>query len=63
MTLRRCGGALRSRDDRGQVSVELLGITPLILVVLVLLWQFVLLGYAWTLAGNEIGRASCRERV
>ena len=41
-----------SADDRGQVTVELLGITPLILVVLVALWQFVLVGYTYTLAGN-----------
>ncbi|MFD9095502.1 TadE/TadG family type IV pilus assembly protein [Streptomyces collinus] len=39
-------------DDRGQVSVELLGMTPLIVLTLVLMWQCVLVGYAYTLAGN-----------
>jgi pilus assembly protein CpaE len=39
-------------DDKGQVSIETLGMTPLILVVLVLVWQFVLTGYTFTLAGN-----------
>jgi hypothetical protein len=38
--------------DRGQVSVEFLGTVPLILLTLVLLWQFVLVGYTFTLVGN-----------
>src|SRR6476620_7987500 len=38
--------------DRGQVSIETLGMTPLILAVLVLIWQFILTGYTFTLAGN-----------
>ncbi len=45
-------------DDRGQISVELLGITPLILIVLVLLWQFVLAGYTYTLAGDAADAAA-----
>jgi hypothetical protein len=40
------------RDDRGQVAVEFLGMTPVIIVTLVLIWQCVLVGYAYTLAGN-----------
>jgi pilus assembly protein CpaE len=44
--------------DRGQVSVEFLGMVPLILVVLVLLWQFVLVGYTFSLAGNAADRAA-----
>jgi pilus assembly protein CpaE len=48
----------RARGDRGQVSVELLGITPLILLVLLLVWQFVLLGYTFTLAGDAADRAA-----
>jgi hypothetical protein len=39
------------------VSVELLGMTPLIIVTLVLVWQFVLLGYTFTLAGNAADEA------
>ncbi|MFI9390849.1 TadE family protein [Streptomyces bauhiniae] len=42
----------RLREDRGQVAVELLGMTPLIVLTLVLMWQCVLVGYAFTLAGN-----------
>ncbi|WP_228045119.1 pilus assembly protein [Streptomyces ferrugineus] len=46
--------------------------TPLIIITLVLLWQFVLLGYTFTLAGNAAdeaaragaaseGQAACQE--
>lgn len=42
----------RPDGDRGQISVELLGMTPLIVLTLVLMWQAVLVGYAFTLAGN-----------
>lgn len=45
------------RRDAGQVTIEFLGMTPLILVTLVLLWQFVLLGYTFTLAGNAADEA------
>ncbi|MDC2955644.1 pilus assembly protein [Streptomyces gilvifuscus] len=40
------------RGDRGQVTIEFLGMTPLIILTLVLVWQFVLVGYAYSLAGN-----------
>ncbi|MEU0336958.1 TadE family protein [Streptomyces sp. NPDC006193] len=42
----------RPDADRGQVSIEFLGMTPLIVLTLVLMWQAVLVGYAFTLAGN-----------
>ncbi|GGT52647.1 hypothetical protein GCM10014713_53180 [Streptomyces purpureus] len=45
-------------QDRGQVAVEFLGTTPLILLTLVLLWQFVLVGYTFTLAGNAADEAA-----
>lgn len=48
----------RLGDDRGQVSVEFLGMTPLIILTLVLLWQCVLLGYTFTLAGNAADEAA-----
>ncbi|MCD2464706.1 TadE/TadG family type IV pilus assembly protein [Streptomyces sp. NPDC056374] len=46
------------RDDRGQVAVEFLGMVPLILLTLALLWQIVLVGYAFTLAGNAADEAA-----
>ncbi|GAA4675761.1 septum formation initiator [Streptomyces chumphonensis] len=49
------GGAPR---DGGQVTVEFLGMVPLILLTLVLLWQFVLVGYTFTLAGNAADEAA-----
>ena len=45
------------RRDAGQVTIEFLGMTPLILVTLVLMWQFVLVGYTFTLAGNAADEA------
>ncbi|MFH8365889.1 CpaE family protein [Streptomyces sp. NPDC018031] len=63
----------RKRGDRGQVTVEFLGVLPLILAVLVVLWQCVLIGYTYSLAGNAAdqgaraaaatggGAAACRE--
>ncbi|MFI9768552.1 TadE/TadG family type IV pilus assembly protein [Streptomyces sp. NPDC052415] len=49
--------ALRRRDDRGQVTIEFLGMTPLIILTLVLMWQCALLGYTFTLAGNAADEA------
>ncbi|MET8247734.1 TadE family protein [Streptomyces sp. NPDC005202] len=43
--------------DSGQVSIEFLGMTPTIIITLVLLWQFVLVGYTYTLAGNAADEA------
>ncbi|MCT2592014.1 AAA family ATPase [Streptomyces sp. N2-109] len=40
------------RDDRGALTVEFAGMVPIIAVVLALLWQCVLIGYTFTLAGN-----------
>lgn len=49
--MRRPGG------DGGQVSIEFLGMTPLIILTLVLVWQAVLVGYTFTLAGNAADEA------
>ncbi|MFJ3233543.1 pilus assembly protein [Streptomyces sp. NPDC086787] len=49
--MRRPGG------DKGQVSIELLGMTPVIVLTLVLMWQAVLVGYTFTLAGNAADEA------
>ncbi|WP_431952069.1 AAA family ATPase [Actinacidiphila sp. bgisy167] len=48
----------RGRGDQGQVTLETLGMTPLILLVLVLVWQAVLTGYTFTLAGHAADRAA-----
>ncbi|MFD3499543.1 TadE/TadG family type IV pilus assembly protein [Streptomyces sp. NPDC058676] len=53
----RDGSHRRRRGDDGQVTVEFLGMTPLIILTLVLMWQFVLLGYTYTLAGNAADEA------
>ncbi|GAA2453288.1 TadE/TadG family type IV pilus assembly protein [Streptomyces macrosporus] len=45
------GGRGHDRD-RGQTIVEFVGVLPLILVALAMMWQFVLVGYTFTLAGN-----------
>ncbi|MFJ8541517.1 TadE/TadG family type IV pilus assembly protein [Streptomyces sp. NPDC093586] len=48
----------RHRDrDRGQVTIEFLGMIPMIVVTLVVLWQLVLVGYTYTLAGNAADEA------
>ncbi|MFE1013486.1 pilus assembly protein [Streptomyces sp. NPDC058794] len=52
--------ALRERGrwrDSGQVTVEFLGMLPTIIVTLVVLWQLVLVGYTFTLAGNAADEA------
>ncbi|WP_329175223.1 AAA family ATPase [Streptomyces sp. NBC_01477] len=48
----------RGGGDRGQVTLETLGMTPIILVTLILVWQAVLAGYTFTLAGNAADEAA-----
>ncbi|WP_435282224.1 TadE/TadG family type IV pilus assembly protein [Streptomyces koelreuteriae] len=49
---------VRERErDRGQVTIEFLGMTPTIIVTLVALWQVVLVGYTYILAGNAADEA------
>ncbi|MEU0110512.1 pilus assembly protein [Streptomyces sp. NPDC006251] len=43
--------------DRGQVTIEFLGMTPTIIVTLIALWQAVLVGYTFILAGNAADEA------
>jgi hypothetical protein len=43
--------------DRGQVTIEFLGMTPTIIVTLIALWQAVLVGYTYILAGNAADEA------
>ena len=49
---------MSGRGDRGQVTIEFIGMMPLIIVTLVLVWQFVLVGYTFTLAGNAADEAA-----
>jgi pilus assembly protein CpaE len=51
-------GDRADRGDRGQVTLETLGMTPIILVTLILIWQAVLAGYTFTLAGNAADKAA-----
>ncbi|MBO8196491.1 AAA family ATPase [Streptomyces oryzae] len=51
-------GASRLGSDRGSLSVEFAGMAPIVLVTLVLLWQCVLLGYTFSLAGNSADEAA-----
>ncbi|MFF9848919.1 TadE/TadG family type IV pilus assembly protein [Streptomyces litmocidini] len=50
-------------DDRGQVAVEFLGMVPLILLTMALLWQVVLVGYTYTLAGNAADEGARAQAV
>ncbi|WGP12367.1 TadE family protein [Streptomyces sp. SH5] len=46
--------ALRDRRgrDRGQTAVEFLGMTPFIILIMLVLWECALIGYTFSLAGN-----------
>ncbi|MEU5428797.1 P-loop NTPase [Streptomyces olivoreticuli] len=48
----------RRGGDRGQVAVEFLGVLPLILVVLAVVWQCVLIGYTYSLAGDAADKGA-----
>ncbi len=44
--------------DRGQTAVEFVGMLPIILATCIMIWQAVLVGYAYTLAGNGADQAA-----
>ncbi|MEI7033242.1 TadE family protein [Streptomyces pratensis] len=65
--------ALRDRPDRGQSAIEFLGMTPFIILIMLVMWECALIGYTFSLAGNaaDVGarkgsgaehgaRAACR---
>ncbi|MEU9187871.1 AAA family ATPase [Streptomyces sp. NPDC048484] len=52
LSLRRKGG------DRGAVTLEFAGMFPILLVVMTILWQCVLYGYTYSLAGNAADEAA-----
>ncbi|MEU7551184.1 TadE/TadG family type IV pilus assembly protein [Streptomyces sp. NPDC044571] len=47
-----------ARGDRGQVAVEFVGTVPLILLLVAAVWECVLIGYAFSLAGNAADEAA-----
>ncbi len=53
----------RARGEQGQSSVELMAVLPLLLLVGVLLWQLVLIGFTWVLAGRAADDAGRRLQV
>ncbi|MFS8201001.1 AAA family ATPase [Streptomyces sp. CWNU-52B] len=52
LSLRRKGG------DRGAVTLEFAGMFPILLVVMTILWQCVLYGYTYSVAGNAADEAA-----
>ncbi|WP_411105686.1 TadE family protein [Streptomyces sp. cmx-4-9] len=48
----------RPGGDRGQVAVEFVGTLPLILLLVAAVWECVLIGYAFSLAGNAADEAA-----
>jgi pilus assembly protein CpaE len=48
----------RRGGDRGAVTLEFAGMFPLLLVVMTILWQAVLYGYSFSLAGNAADEAA-----
>ncbi|MER5727837.1 TadE/TadG family type IV pilus assembly protein [Streptomyces sp. NPDC002138] len=51
-------GRVRAGGDRGQVAIEFLGTVPLILLLVAAVWECVLIGYAFSLAGNAADEAA-----
>ncbi|MFB6813553.1 TadE family protein [Streptomyces sp. NPDC056347] len=49
--------------DRGQTAIEFLGVTPLIILLLVALWQCALIGYTFSLAGNSADQAAHKGAI
>ncbi|MGW1652689.1 TadE family protein [Streptomyces atratus] len=49
---------LGRKRDRGQTAIEFLGVTPLIILLAVALWQCALIGYTFSLAGNAADKAA-----
>ncbi|RSS70771.1 pilus assembly protein [Streptomyces sp. WAC06614] len=46
------------RGDTGQVAVEFVGTVPLILLLVAAVWECVLIGYGFALAGNAADEAA-----
>ncbi|GAA2320555.1 AAA family ATPase [Streptomyces kunmingensis] len=52
------GRRSRRRGDKGAVTLEFAAMFPLVLVVMALMWQCVLYGYTYSLAGNAADEAA-----
>lgn len=48
----------RRHRDEGQVAIEFAGTVPLILLLVAAVWECVLIGYAFSLAGNAADEAA-----
>ncbi|MDQ0788886.1 Flp pilus assembly protein TadG [Streptomyces sp. B3I8] len=48
----------RASSDRGAVTLEFAGMFPIVLVVMAILWECVLYGYTYSLAGNAADEAA-----
>ncbi|MGW1774032.1 TadE/TadG family type IV pilus assembly protein [Streptomyces sp. NPDC002104] len=48
----------RERGDDGQLVIEFVGMLPYILLAVVAVWEMVLIGYAFSLAGNAADEAA-----
>ncbi|MFF3692120.1 TadE family protein [Streptomyces sp. NPDC002221] len=44
--------------DRGQITIEFTGMLPIIIVTLIAIWQLVLVGYTFSLAGDSADEAA-----
>ena len=55
--------AQRRESDRGQASIELLGVLPVVLLAALAAWQLALAGHAAWLAGNAARVAARAEAV
>ncbi|MFV5994790.1 TadE family protein [Streptomyces sp. NPDC056231] len=53
----------RRRRDRGQTAIEFLGVTPLIILLMLVLWQCALIGYTFSLAGNAADEAAHKGAI
>ncbi|MFJ8820374.1 CpaE family protein [Streptomyces sp. NPDC102467] len=52
------GRRARRRGDKGAVTLEFAAMFPLVLVVMAVMWQCVLYGYTYSLAGNAADEAA-----
>ncbi|GGV80087.1 septum formation initiator [Streptomyces gelaticus] len=58
-----CARLLGRGRDRGQTAIEFLGVTPLIILLLIALWQCALIGYTFSLAGNSADQAAHKGAI